>query len=78
MLPTVTAGPFSGVEGTPVPLSETATSACPITSYAWNFSNGGTAFGPSPSVTFRPHGQYSGQIVVTDSTHLSQTADFGV
>jgi hypothetical protein len=74
--PTVTAGPFNGTEGVPVSLSETTTSACPIASYAWTFSNGNSAFGANPSVLFGPHGQYSGQIVVTDVTHLSQTADF--
>jgi PKD domain-containing protein len=78
VLPTVTAGPFAGVEGVPVQLSQTSLSACPITSYAWTFSNGTSSFGPSPLRAFGPHGAFDGQLVVTDSTHLSATTDFAI
>lgn len=76
-----TIGPFptfSGTEGTPVSFSATTTSQCPITSYVWNFSDGATAYGPTPQHTFNDGGVFSGQLTVTDETGLSATGNFSV
>jgi PKD repeat protein len=79
VLPTIEPlGPFGGSEGSPVGFSATATSACPITSYVWQFSNGTTSFGPTPQRTFDDDGVFDGQLVVTDSTHLSGSGSFTV
>jgi hypothetical protein len=79
VLPTIAPlGPFSGSEGSPVHFSASTTSACPITSYVWNFSDGTTSFGPSPQRTFGDDGVFSGELTVTDSTHLSAAGDFSV
>jgi PKD repeat protein len=77
VLPTIAPlGPFSGQEGAPVTFSQSTTSACPITSYVWEFSNGTTSFGPTPQRTFGDDGQFDGQLTVTDSTNLSATDSF--
>ena len=77
--PTVAAFPvFSGVEGTPVAFSATTTSACPITGYVWQFSDGTTSFGPSPQRAFGDDAVYNGQLTVTDITNLSGTKSFNV
>jgi PKD repeat protein len=79
VLPTIAPlGPFSGQEGSPVTFSQSTTSACPITSYVWEFSNGTKSFGPSPQRTFGDDGQFDGQLTVTDSTSLSATGSFVV
>ena len=77
VLPTIAPlGPFSGQEGSPVTFSASTTSACPITSYVWQFSNGTTSFGPSPQRAFGDDGQFDGQLTVTDSTNLSANGNF--
>jgi PKD repeat protein len=77
--PTVTSvGPFSGDEGSPVTFSATTTSACPITSYVWNFSDGTTSYGAHPQRTFGDDALFDGQLTVTDMTSLSGTANFTV
>jgi PKD repeat protein len=79
VLPTVeSAGPFFGDEGSPVTFSAATTSACPITSYVWQFSNGTTSFGPHPQRTFGDDGVFNGQLTVTDSTQLSGAGSFEV
>jgi hypothetical protein len=37
---------FTGSEGSPIALSATASSQCPISSYVWEFSDGTKSFGP--------------------------------
>jgi PKD repeat protein len=76
--PTASAGSFAGQEGSPVQFSVTTTSACPITSYRWEFSNGTTSFGPNPQRTFGDDGVFDGQVTVTDQTNLSGTDSFDV
>jgi hypothetical protein len=71
-------GPFSGSEGTAIPLSATTVSQCPIASYVWEFSNGTKSFGPSPQRAFDDNGVYDGQLTVTDVTGLSTTQSFAV
>jgi PKD repeat protein len=56
----------------------TTTSACPITGYRWEFSNGTTSFGPNPQRTFGDDGVFDGQVTVTDMTNLSGTDSFDV
>jgi hypothetical protein len=77
--PTVdSVGPFAGDEGTPVIFGAATTSACPITSYVWNFSDGTTSFGAHPQRAFGDDGQFDGQLTVTDMTALSGTGNFTV
>jgi hypothetical protein len=71
-------GPFSGSEGTPVALSASVSSQCPIGSYVWEFSDGTKSFGPSPQRAFGDNGVYDGQLTVTDITGLSATESFTV
>ena len=71
-------GPFSGSEGSAIPLSATTSSKCPIASYVWEFSNGTKSFGPSPQRTFGDNGVVDGQLTVTDVTGLSATQSFAV
>ncbi|MBA3499294.1 MAG: PKD domain-containing protein [Myxococcota bacterium] len=76
--PTASAGSFSGQEGSPVQFAVTTTSACPITGYRWEFSNGTQSFGPNPQRTFGDDGVFDGQVTVTDMTNLSGTDSFDV
>jgi PKD repeat protein len=77
--PTVdTVGPFSGDEGEPVIFGAATSSACPITSYVWNFSDGTTSYGAHPQRAFGDDGQFDGQLTVTDMTALSGTGNFTV
>lgn len=71
-------GTFDGTEGSPVSFSASTTSQCPISSYVWNFSDGTTAYGPSPQHTFNDGGVFTGQLTVTDETGLSATRNFTV
>src|SRR5262249_5765441 len=69
--PTVSSFPvFSGVEGSPVTFSAVTTSACPISSYVWQFSDGTTSFGKTPQRAFGDDGVFNGQLTVTDITNL--------
>ena len=71
VIPTVSGlGGWSGVEGTPVHFSATVDSACPITSYVWNFSDGTTSYGPTPQRAFGDDGLFDGQLTVTDMTDM--------
>ena len=71
-------GPFSGSEGTAIPLSANVASQCPIASYVWEFSNGTNSFGPSPQRAFGDNGVYDGQLTATDVTGLAATQSFTV
>ncbi|HEY5920294.1 MAG TPA: PKD domain-containing protein [Kofleriaceae bacterium] len=79
VLPTIAPlGPFSGQEGAPVTFSQSTTSACPVTSFVWQFSDGTTSFGPHPQRSFGDDAVFNGQLTVTDSTSLSATGSFEV
>lgn len=78
--PTLTVAPsFSGDEGSPIQFTASATGPCAAgATYAWHFSDGGTAFGASPQHTFTDAGDYSGTVTVTDTTGLTASSDFSV
>ena len=79
VLPTIAPlGPFSGQEGSPVTFSASTTSACPISSFRWHFSDGTTSFGPHPQRSFGDDGVFDGELTVTDVTSLSANGDFTV
>ncbi len=69
---------FVGVEGSPVTFGAAVTSQCPIGSSLWQFSDGGTAYGPAPQHTFQDDALYSGQLDVIDITGLSAARNFSV
>lgn len=50
----------------------------PISSYAWAFSDGGTATGATPSHTFPSAGTYQATLTVTDSGNLQASAQVSV
>ena len=78
--PTVSAGgPYSGDEGQPIVFNGTGSSSvCGFPTLRWDFSDGGVAFGPTPSHTFPGSGSYSGQLTATDATGLVSTTTFDV
>jgi hypothetical protein len=78
--PVVAVAPsFSGDEGSPIAFSASATGPCAAgSSYKWSFSDGGHEFGAAPQHTFTDSGSFTGQVKVTDSTGLTDTADFTV
>lgn len=68
-------GPYTGVEGSPVTLSGSA-SVDPngtIVSYEWSFGDGSTGTGESPSHTFARYGDYTVRLVTTDNDNLVDT-----
>jgi PKD repeat protein len=69
-------GLFGGLEGAPVTFGAAVSSQCPIGSYLWQFSDGGTAYGPAPQHTFEDDALYSGQLDVIDITGLSAARNF--
>jgi len=74
-----TASSYSGDEGSPIAFGATATGPCAAGgSYVWSFSDGGTEFGASPNHTFTDAGPYTGAVTFTDSTGLTNTANFSV
>ena len=78
--PVVSVAPsFSGNEGTPIAFSATATGPCAAGgSYKWSFSDGTHEFGAAPNHTFTDSGPYTGNVKITDTTGLTNTADFSV
>jgi hypothetical protein len=70
---------YSGDEGSAIQFSASATGPCAAgATYAWHFSDGGTAFGANPKHTFNDGGNYSGTVTVTDTTGLTASQDFSV
>jgi len=49
-----------------------------ISSYAWDFGDGGVASGQSAAHTYTAQGTYNGQLTVTDDGGLTDTATFQV
>jgi hypothetical protein len=79
VIPTVSGlGGWSGDEGDPVQFSATVESACPVTSYVWNFSDGTTSYGPTPQRAFGDDGLFDGQLTVTDMTDMHGSGSFTV
>ena len=75
--PTASAGgPYAGVEGTPVPFNA-AGSTDPdgdVLSYAWDFGDGATGTGATPSHAYADNGSYAVQVIVTDPYGAADTA----
>ena len=69
-----------GVEGTPIQFSTSATGPCAAgATYSWDFGDGsGPGHTATPKHTYADNGDYTGQVVVTDSTGLTDTKDFTV
>ncbi len=63
-------GPYNGITGSPLAFNGSASSdpdAGQTLSYAWNFGDGGTATGPTPSHTYAASGTYVVTLTVTDN-----------
>ena len=70
---------YAGAEGTAVNFDGTGSSDnCGFPSLRWDFSDGGVAFGPSPSHTFADNGHYTGLLTATDATGNKATQTFEV
>jgi PKD repeat protein len=69
-----------GVEGTPIQFSTSATGPCAAGStYAWDFGDGSSpGHTATPKHSYADNGDYTGQVVVTDQTGLTDTKDFTV
>ncbi len=79
--PVVDAGPspYSGDQGSPIQFDGSGSSSvCGFPTLRWDFSDGGVAFGKSPTHTFKGSGTYSGQLTATDATGLVSTTTFSV
>ena len=72
--------PADNVEGTPVQLATSATGPCASgATYTWDFGDGsGPGHTATPQHTYADNGVYTGQVVVTDPTGLTDTKDFTV
>ena len=69
-----------GVEGTPVQFSTSATGPCAAGgTYTWDFGDGsGPGHTATPKHTYADDGYYTGQVVFTDSTGLTDARDFAL
>lgn len=72
--------PAENVEGTPVQFSTSATGPCAAgATYSWDFGDGsGPGHTATPQHEYADDGVYTGQVVVTDTTGLTDTKDFTV
>jgi PKD repeat protein len=68
------------VEGTAVHFSTSATGPCAAgATYSWDFGDGsGPGHTATPQHTYADNGHYTGQVLVTDSTGLTDVKDFAV
>ena len=69
-----------GLEGTAIQFSTSATGPCAAgATYRWDFGDGsGPGHTSSPQHTYADNGYYTGQVVVTDTTGLTDTKDFAL
>ena len=69
-----------GVEGTPIQFATSATGPCAAGgTYSWDFGDGsGPGHTATPKHTYADNGYWTGQVVFTDSTGLTDAADFGL
>jgi len=69
-----------GTEGTPIQFSTSATGPCAAgATYSWDFGDGsGPGHTATPQHVYADDGVWTGQVVVTDETGLTDTADFTV
>ena len=72
--------PVENVEGTPVQFATSATGPCAAgATYTWDFGDGsGPGHTAAPQHEYADDGVYTGQVVVTDATGLTDTQDFTV
>ncbi|MBO9521805.1 MAG: PKD domain-containing protein [Nocardioidaceae bacterium] len=70
----------NAVEGTPVHFATSATGPCAAgATYSWDFGDGsGPGHTATPQHTYADNGHYTGQVVVTDATGLTDVKDFAV
>jgi subtilisin family serine protease/PKD repeat protein len=69
-------GPYSGIGGAPIAFNgagSTDPEEAPLT-YSWNFGDGGTASGVSPTHTYAAHGTYTATLTVNDGLRNSAPA----
>src|SRR3984885_377499 len=72
-----TGGPYNGHIGSAISFNAGGSSdpqGEPLTNYAWNFGDGTTGSGVSPSHTYTAAGAYSVSLTVTDTSNLSSSA----
>ncbi len=69
-------GPYTGSVGVPVQFDGSGSTdpEGASLSYAWNFGDGGTATGATPTHTYNTDGLYTVSLTVTDPAGLSNTA----
>jgi hypothetical protein len=70
----------NATEGTPVQFATSATGPCAAgATYSWDFGDGsGPGHTATPQHTYADNGVWTGQVVVTDTTGLTDTKDFTV
>jgi PKD repeat protein len=75
-------GPYTGQVGVAVPFDGTGSIAIPphmIVLYEWQFGDGGTGTGPTPTHVYAAQGAYNVSLIVTDDdnlqSHCSTTAE---
>lgn len=78
--PSISVSPsFSGNEGSPITFGASATGPCAASgTYKWTFSDGTAEYGATVHHAFTDSGPYTGHVKITDTTGLSDTADFSV
>ncbi|HET6165325.1 MAG TPA: PKD domain-containing protein [Marmoricola sp.] len=69
-----------GVEGTPIQFATSASGPCAAGgTYTWDWGDGtGVGHTASPQHTYADNGYYTGQVVFTDSTGLTDAQDFAL
>ena len=68
-------GTYSGDEGSPITFTGSGSDPNndPL-SYSWDFGDGGTAFGPTPTYTYTDDGLFTVVLTVTDDNNATDTA----